>query len=390
MTISVTQLNNYIRGLIDMDGVLGDLTVAGEVTNVKRYGSGYYFSLKDDGGAINCFCYNADKALEQGNMVIAEGSLNYFVKNGSISFFVKRLTATKNTGDAYLRFLELKEKLQKEGLFDDARKQIVPSFCQKVGIVTSQTGAVIVDITNVALRRQPFCNLYLYPVKVQGDCADVEIAQGINYFANTDVDAIIVGRGGGSNEDLSVFNSEIIVRAIANCPKPVVSAVGHGVDYTLCDFVADKRAVTPSEAAEFVTTDVSAVKRHVKTIIGKLNSKIQRQLEFDSQFVVNFQKRILSQLTYRIESEKLSLKHTLQNISTKVQNAFLRRQMQFDSVSSRLSAVNPMSILKRGYAFVESNGAPVKSVAELQVGQQLTVHVVDGKVIATVNDKEQK
>ena len=390
MTISVTQLNNYIRGLIDMDGVLSDLTVAGEVTNVKRYGSGYYFSLKDDGGAINCFCYNFDKALEQGNIVVAEGSLNYFVKNGSVSFFVKRLTATKNTGDAYLRFLELKQKLQDEGLFDDERKQAVPAFCQKVGIVTSQTGAVIVDITNVALRRQPFCKLYLYPVKVQGDGADVEISQGINYFANTDVDAIIVGRGGGSNEDLSVFNSEIVVRAIANCPKPVVSAVGHGVDYTLCDFVADKRAVTPSEAAEFVTTDVSVVKRHIKALIGKLNSKIQRQLEFDTQFVVNFQKRILSQLTYRIESEKLSLKHKLNVISTKLQNALLHRQMQLDSVSSRLSTTNPMSILKRGYAFVETNGRPVKSVTQLQKGQQLTIHVVDGEITATVNDKEPK
>ncbi len=390
MTISVTQLNNYIRGLIDMDGVLADLTVAGEVTNVKKYGSGYYFSLKDDGGAINCFCYSANQALTQGNVVVAEGSLNYFVKNGSISFFVKRLTATKNTGDAYLRFLELKEKLQKEGLFDADRKQIVPNFCQKVGIVTSQTGAVIVDITNVALRRQPFCNLHLYPVKVQGDGADLEIAQGINYFANTDVDAIIVGRGGGSNEDLSVFNSEIIVRAIANCPKPVVSAVGHGVDFTLCDFVADKRAVTPSEAAEFVTTDVAVVKRHLGTILGKINSKIQRQLDFNSQFVVNFQKRILSQLTYRIESEKLSLKHTMQSLGASLQNALLRRQMQFDGVSGRLSSVNPLNILKRGYAFVENNGAPVKSVTQLQVGEQITIRVVDGEVNATVNDKEKK
>ena len=390
MTISVTQLNNYIRGLIDMDSILGDLTVAGEVTNVKRYGSGYYFSLKDDGGAINCFCYNAVQALQQGNIVIAEGSLNYFVKNGSVSFFVKRLTTTKNTGEAYLRFLELKEKLQKEGLFDEDRKQAVPSFCQKVGIVTSQTGAVIVDITNVALRRQPFCNLYLYPVKVQGDGADIEIACGINYFANTDVDAIIVGRGGGSNEDLSVFNSEVIVRAIAGCPKPVVSAVGHGVDFTLCDFVADKRAVTPSEAAEFVTTDVSTIKRHIKTLIGKQFSKIQRQIEFDSQFVVNFQKRILSQLSYRVEHGQLSIKHTMQNVVTHLHNAVVRKQMQLDSLTNRLASANPMSILKRGYAFVEIDGSPVKSVDNVQIGQQITIHVVDGNLLATVNDKEQK
>ena len=390
MTITVTQLNNYIRGLIDMDGVLGDLTVAGEVTNVKRYGSGYYFSLKDETAAINCFCYNADHALVQGNIVVAEGSLSYFVKNGSISMFVKRLTATKNTGDAYLRFLELKEKLQKEGLFDEDRKQPVPSFCQKVGIVTSQTGAVIVDIANVALRRQPFCNLYLYPVKVQGDGADVEIAQGINYFAKTDVDAIIVGRGGGSNEDLSVFNSEIIVRAIANCPKPVVSAVGHGVDYTLCDFVADKRAVTPSEAAEFVTTDVNVIKRHIKSLLNKQYSKIEHQLEFDTHFVVNFQKRILSQLTYRVESTKLSVKHTIQNISANLQNAFVRRQMQLDAVTSKLSGVNPINILKRGYAFVELGGAPVKSTNQLQIGDNLTIHIADGDVSATVTDKESK
>lgn len=390
MTISVTQLNNYIRGLFDMDGVLGDLSVAGEVTNVKRYGSGYYFSLKDDGGAINCFCYNAEQALQQGNIVVAEGSLNYFVKNGSVSFFVKRLTATKNTGDAYLRFLELKEKLAKEGLFDEDRKQAVPSFCQKVGIVTSQTGAVIVDITNVALRRQPFCNLYLYPVKVQGDGADLEIAQGINYFANSNVDAIIVGRGGGSNEDLSVFNSEIIVRAIANCPKPVVSAVGHGVDYTLCDFVADKRAVTPSEAAEFVTTDVSVVKRHIQTLIAKSQDKIRRQLDFDTQFVVNFQKRITSQLAYSVDSAQSNLQHTLQRALNNVQNLFMRRQTQLDKSTTRLNGVNPINVLKRGYAFVDLDGTPIKSVNDLQTGDKITLHVTDGTVDATVINKEQK
>lgn len=390
MTISVTQLNNYIRGLFDMDGVLGDLSVAGEVTNVKRYGSGYYFSLKDDGGAINCFCYNAEQALQQGNIVVAEGSLNYFVKNGSVSFFVKRLTATKNTGDAYLRFLELKEKLAKEGLFDEDRKQAVPSFCQKVGIVTSQTGAVIVDITNVALRRQPFCNLYLYPVKVQGDGADVEIAQGINYFANSNVDAIIVGRGGGSNEDLSVFNSEIIVRAIANCPKPVVSAVGHGVDYTLCDFVADKRAVTPSEAAEFVTTDVSVVKRHIQTLIAKSQDKIRRQLDFDTQFVVNFQKRITSQLAYSVDSAQSNLQHTLQRALNNVQNLFVRRQTQLDKTTTRLNGVNPINVLKRGYAFVDLDGTPIKSVNDLQTGDKITLHVTDGTVDATVINKERK
>lgn len=390
MTISVTQLNNYIRGLFDMDGVLGDLSVAGEVTNVKRYGSGYYFSLKDDGGAINCFCYNAEQALQQGNIVVAEGSLNYFVKNGSVSFFVKRLTATKNTGDAYLRFLELKEKLAKEGLFDEDRKQAVPSFCQKVGIVTSQTGAVIVDITNVALRRQPFCNLYLYPVKVQGDGADLEIAQGINYFANSNVDAIIVGRGGGSNEDLSVFNSEIIVRAIANCPKPVVSAVGHGVDYTLCDFVADKRAVTPSEAAEFVTTDVSVVKRHIQTLIAKSQDKIRRQLDFDTQFVVNFQKRITSQLAYSVDSAQSNLQHTLQRALNNIQNLFMRRQTQLDKSTTRLNGVNPINVLKRGYAFVDLDGTPIKSVNDLQTGDKITLHVTDGTVDATVINKEQK
>ncbi len=390
MTISVTQLNNYIRGLFDMDGVLGDLSVAGEVTNVKRYGSGYYFSLKDDGGAINCFCYKAEQALQQGNIVVAEGSLNYFVKNGSVSFFVKRLTATKNTGDAYLRFLELKEKLQKEGLFDEDRKQPVPSFCQKVGIVTSQTGAVIVDITNVALRRQPFCNLYLYPVKVQGDGADVEIAQGINYFSNSDMDAIIVGRGGGSNEDLSVFNSEIIVRAIANCPKPVVSAVGHGVDYTLCDFAADKRAVTPSEAAEFVTTDVSAVKRRIQTLIAKSYDKICRQLDYDMQFVVNFQKRITSQLTYDVDVAQSRLKQSLQTLSNGMQNLFLRRQIQFDKATTRLNSANPVNILKRGYAFVDLDGTPIKSVNDLQTGDTITLHITDGTVDATVINKEQK
>ncbi len=389
MTITVTQLNNYIRGLIDMDGVLSNLSVSGEVTNVKRYGEGWYFSLRDETGAINCFTYNVSQ-LEQGDVVIAEGTVNYFVKNGSVSFFVKRLTSTKNTGEAYLRFVELKGKLQKEGLFDDARKQPVPTFCSKVGIITSPTGAVIVDITNVALRRQPFCNLFLYPVKVQGVGADEEIVKGIDYFSDSDVDAVIVGRGGGSNEDLSVFNSEIIVRAIARCKKPVVSAVGHGVDFTLCDFVADKRAVTPSEAAEFVTTDVEVIKTHIKERLSRLLANITHQLEYNQQFVVNHQKRISSQVAYKVDKVQLAIKRNVERINYQVQAQLESNSLKLKSLVSKLSAVNPANILQRGFAFLTINGAVVKSVNQLNVGDVVNVKLSDGAITAQVTNKEKK
>lgn len=390
MTISVSQLNNYIRGIFDMDGVLNDLSVCGEVTNVKKTYNGWYFTLKDDDAAVNCFCYANSNEPVAGAMAVAEGQLNYFVKGGTLSFFVRRLTSTANTGAAYQKFVELRDKLGKEGLFDEARKQPVPHSARKIGVVTSETGAVIHDIENVALRRQPFSEIVLYPVKVQGAGADAEIVNGIEYFGKSDVDVVIVGRGGGSNEDLSVFNSEIVVRAIAECPKPTVSAVGHGVDFTLSDFAADKRAVTPSEAAEFVTLDVAREKLRILARLDKVENFVASQLSQNFGNIQNDCKLLYLGVGRKVQNCESTIGYSLKAVANAALSRFSRTEAELDKSSAKLDKLNPMKLLKRGYGYVTSADGVVKSVAQLQVGTEITVNLHDGRVGARVTRKEEK
>lgn len=390
MTISVTQLNNYIHGLFDIDGVLSDLSVCGEITNVKPSRDGWFFSLKDETASVNCFCYANQTEPVQGTMAVAEGQLNYFTKSGTVSFFVRRLTATDNTGVAYKRYVELRDKLYKEGLFDEERKKKVPHSARKIGVVTSETGAVIHDIKNVVSRRQPFSDIYLYPVKVQGVGADEEIVRGIKYFGASDVDVVIVGRGGGSNEDLSVFNSEIVVRAIADCPKPVVSAVGHEIDYTLCDFVADKRAVTPTEAAEFVTLDAEREKLRVTSYLERINGVVNSRLREYSQSVTNSCKVLYYGIGHRLESMQRNVSQCLDKIRSATVRLTERNEQNLDKAVNRLASLNPMSVLKRGYGFVSKEGKVVNGTDAINVGDKVKINLFDGSFCANVTEKEKK
>ena len=388
MTITVTQLNNYIHGVFDMDSVLSDLTVCGEITNVKRARDGWYFSLKDDNAAVNCFCYDSAGEPQTGMVAVVEGQLNYFVKSGSVSLYTRRLTATTNTGAAYLRFVELKEKLQKEGLFDEERKKAVPHCALKIGVVTSETGAVIHDITNVVLRRQPFSDLILYPVKVQGVGAEDEIAGGIDYFNKSDVDVVIVGRGGGSNEDLSVFNSETVVRAVAGCVKPIVSAVGHGIDFTLSDFAADKRAVTPSEAAEFVTLDATREKFRVRANLEKINVAVANRLQQLKDTVCHGVRIINSDVGHKIATQQSNVKYSLKRIESGCKMKADKNAMRLDKAVERLATLNPTNVLKRGYGYVTSSSGVVHSVAQLSEGDEFKLTLHDGALSAKVTKKE--
>lgn len=384
MTLSVSQLNNYIKGLFDFDGTLDNVTVCGEITNVKAYSRGWYFSLKDEVGAINCFTYATEVQPVSGTMAVVFGKVNYLVKSGSVSLYVKRITLSDNKGAAYLQFLQLKEKLDKEGLFSEARKQPVPHCCAKVGVVTSATGAVIHDITNVCLRRQPFTQIVLYPVKVQGVGADKEICQGIRYFSDSDVDVVIVGRGGGSNEDLSVFNSEDIVRAIAACNKPVVSAVGHGVDFTLCDFVADRRAVTPSEAAEFVTIDVVEARERVRYLLDKATVAVNNLIADDQHFVANTVRRLNIQVSHKAEVQKAAVFRTIEHMRDVVESRLENTAARIQKYTATLSASNPTRLLQRGYTYAVKDGKPVKSVGQLVTNDEMVLRFADGNVVASV------
>ncbi len=341
MKISVTQLNNYLKSLVSTDPILSNLTVEGETTNVKYSNGNLYFSIKDNCSLLECFSFaQPNLVLTDGKKVTVFGHVNFSQKFGKMSFFCSKIEIQDDFGEKYKQLLLLKQKLDKIGCFDENHKKNIPQNNKNVGVVTSKNGAVISDIKSVISRRNPATNIYLYSVKVQGENADEEIASGINYFSNSNVDVVIVARGGGSNEDLSAFNSEKVVLAVYNCKKPIVSAVGHGVDFTLCDLASDRRAVTPSEAGEFVTEDVFEKRR---IIIDKLN----------------WIKRLLSQ-------------------------KLITKENEISNCLKIVDAINPLNLLKKGYSFATINNRPIKSVKDLGVNDIIELTLADGNISAQV------
>jgi len=388
MIITVTQLNNYIKGTFDMDSNLVMLSVSGEVTNAKLVRNCWYYTLKDDNSQIDCFSYQTDvPEVPNGLQLVATGSLNFLTKSGKVSMFVKKVKLSDKLGEQYLRLLALQKKLQAEGLFDPEHKQDVPRGCKKVGIVTSKTGAVIKDIQDVAFRRQPYVDLVLYPVHVQGMLAEDEIVEAINYFSTSNVDAVIVARGGGSNEDLSVFNSEKIVRAIYNCTKPTVSAIGHGVDFTLVDFAADRRAVTPSEAAEFVTIDYLKHKQALLSSLQHVATRIKGRIDGANQRCNAATSNLCANATATLTKRKNNVVMQLQAMSYMAEKRLDNASASLQSKLMLLDTSNPVKILSKGFAVVQKDDKRVKSANDLQPNDQIEVSFVDGKVVAKVEGK---
>ena len=389
MIITVSQLNNYIKGTFDMDSNLVMLSVSGEVTNAKLVRDCWYYTLKDENSQIDCFSYLSDvPEVPHGLQLVATGSLNFLTKSGRVSFFVKKVKVSDKLGEQYLKLLELQKKLQAEGLFDPEHKLAVPQGCKKVGIVTSKTGAVIKDIQDVTFRRQPYIDLVLYPVHVQGALAEKEIVEAINYFSTSDVDAVIVARGGGSNEDLSVFNSESIVRAIYNCKKPTVSAIGHGVDFTLVDFVADKRAVTPSEAGEFVTIDYFEQKQVLIAVLQQAKSRLQNKIDNANQRCVISTNNLCATAVSTIDRRKNKVVLQLQKMSSSVDGKVSSATSNLNAKVLLLDASNPAKLLTKGFAIVQKDAKRVKNAKDLQPNDKIEVIFADGKVVAKVEEKQ--
>ena len=258
--ISVTQFSNYVKQIFNSEELLHNISIYGEVSGFNITRGTAYFNLKDSESLLPCVRFSVDELSyipKEGDMVVVVGSPNYYTKGGRFSFVVREIKAY-GLGLLYQQFLEMKQKLEKEGLFDDKNKKAIPKNIQKIGVVTSETGAVIQDIIDISHRRNPNLNILLYPAKVQGIGAEQTICAGLSSLDETDVDVIIIARGGGSLEDLSPFNTEVVARAIFGTKKPVISAVGHETDFTIADFVADLRAPTPSAAAEIVSIDTAA------------------------------------------------------------------------------------------------------------------------------------
>ena len=280
-SITVSQYNQYIKQIFEAEELLHNINIVGEVFGISTSRNVVYFSLKDEASAISCVCFYADlfEQIKEGDKVVVTGSPNYYMKSGKLSFNVTKIEK-EGQGDLFKRFMELKEQLEKEGLFSEEHKKAMPKEIKRIAVITSKEGAVIHDIINVSTRRDPSVDILYYPVKVQGNGAENEIASAINKLSTYDkIDVIVVARGGGSLEDLWAYNTEIVARATYNCEKPIVSAVGHETDFTIIDFVSDLRAPTPSAAAELLTVEKETRKSKVKNLLRNFVSAVTLRYE---------------------------------------------------------------------------------------------------------------
>ena len=364
--ISVSALSNYIKSIVENDLLLNNVSVSGEIASFSKSGENFYFTIKDNFSLLNCvyFGYAEDWKYKIGDKIIATGCPNYYAKAGKLNFNVTKLQLF-GEGELYKRFIELKNKLEKEGLFDPLHKLPMPKQINRIGVVTSETGAVIHDIINVATRRNSAQDIILYPIKVQGIGADIEIAKGITFFSAYDnVDAIIVGRGGGSEEDLSCFNSEIVARAVYDCKKFVVSAVGHQTNNTLCDLVADLRAPTPSAAAELLTKDGGQRKRELELMWKNIESHLENSLMRKSTS--------LDSMYFRLHD--------------KILNSLENKSQQQTYLKEKLNKLNPFTILNKGYAKIEKQGKSVVTAKDLYAKDDIDIYFSDGIASATVSE----
>ena len=393
---SVSDINRYLKDLLAGEPLLQGLAVRGEISNFKQYPSGHcYFTLKDERAALKCVLFRSRAQFlrfvpQNGMQVVAEGSIAVYERDGVYQLYVDSLLP-EGTGDLALAFEQLKEKLAAEGLFDQSRKQPLPLFPKKIGVVTSSAGAVLRDIYRVSKRRWPGVQLVLYPVQVQGEGAALQIAQGINFFAEEyAVDVIIAGRGGGSMEDLWAFNEEPVVRAIAACPVPLISAVGHETDFTLADFAADVRAATPSQAAELAVPDRTEVKRRLENLTGQLTRQLQREITLRRQRLAGLlNSRVMLEPQSMLAGRRQRLDFLLASLQRTTKEALKGKQHRLGLLVNRLAAINPAVVLCRGYGMVTKQNRLVISVKVVEIDDELQLTLADGSLrVKTLAKKE--
>ena len=386
---TVSQVNSYIKSMFAQDFALNKISVKGEISNCKYHPSGHiYFTLKDGGSQIGAVMFSSQRLnlkfrLEEGQQVVVQGTIDVYERDGRYQLYARQITR-EGTGDLYLRFEQLKQELEEMGMFDGSYKQPIPKYARRVGIVTASTGAAIRDIMNISARRNPYVQLVLYPALVQGTEAKYSIVRGIETLDAMGLDVIIVGRGGGSIEDLWAFNEEMVARAIFNCSTPIISAVGHETDVTIADYVADLRAPTPSAAAELAVFDYSKFEAKCQLYQRTLERTMKNRLE-RVRYRLN-QCRLKLELYHpsRVINEKRQRLADLESRLTRVMSKRLeayRHRLALDS--GRLQALSPLAQLGRGYSFVTGrDGKRLDSVKQAAKGDQLRIELRDGTIVA--------
>lgn len=394
---SVKQVNAYIKNMFVQDFMLNRIYVKGEVSNCKYHTSGHiYFSLKDESGAIACVMFAGDRRrglafrMQEGQKVIVLGSVNVYERDGRYQLYAREIVPD-GEGDLYLRFEQLKKELEEMGMFAPEFKQPIPFYSKKIGIVTAPTGAAVRDIMNISRRRNPYVQLILYPALVQGDQAAESIVRGIRTLDAYGVDVMIVGRGGGSIEDLWAFNEEIVARAIFECRTPVISAVGHETDTTIADYVADLRAPTPSAAAELAVMDVRQLMGGLELFRQQLMDRMEQKL-LDRRNQAEQLRRLLKYLSpqYQLNEKRQYAGELQEKLGQAMRQKLLERRHQLQLLAQGLDGASPLKKLSQGYSYTQTqDGKALRSVEETRPGDRLTIHVTDGRVYAQVLETEQ-
>lgn len=395
--ITVSELNEYLKMLFEYDEILRNIYIKGEISNfTNHYKTGhFYFSLKDAGGSVKAVMFRSSASKikfkpENGMRVVVGGRVSVFPRDGQYQIYVD-VMEPDGIGALYMAYEQLRAKLEKEGLFAEERKKPLPKFPKRIGIVTSPTGAAIRDMLHITGRRFPLAEIVLYPALVQGADAAASIARGIRYFnAKKTVDLLIVGRGGGSLEDLWAFNEELLVRAVADSELPVISAVGHETDFTLCDFAADLRAPTPSAAAELAVPDTEELLLSVKHLNDRLSLAVNRRLvQGKDRLSMLSSSRMLKDPRAFIDDKRMALAMEESALYSRMERILASKRADFQYKTAKMEALNPLAVVARGYSAVfDEQGVLVKSVSQVKQGDVISFAVTDGKVHARVEKIE--
>lgn len=391
---SVTQINSYIKNMVRQDFLLNRIEIKGEISNCKYTDKNgcIFFTLKDENSAIPVVMYGSDAyklsfRLKDGMSVVVNGRIDVYMERGAYQLYAKTVTQS-GTGELYRQYELLKQQYEDMGYFAPEYKRPIPRYAKRIAVVTARTSAVIQDIRNVAYRRNPYISLYLYSVLVQGNDAKHSIAKGLKCVDNMGFDCIIVGRGGGSIEDLWAFNEPEVIETVFNCKTPVISAVGHETDFTITDFVADLRAPTPSAAAELAVTDIRLIEAQIDDYRNRLTHSMQMIL---AAYRSRTERMLLELKTYnpqaQLDSKKQQLMHIRHLLDVSVQNMLDTQRHRLVLLSARLDGVSPLKKLEQGYALVENDSEEyITSVSEVKKDDVLTLHLKDGHIKAVAVD----
>ena len=393
-TLTVTQLTDIIKLTLDSSPYLGTVAVSGEISNFNHhYASGHmYFTLKDEGAQLKCVMFrfqnvNLRMRPENGMKVLCTGRISVYPADGRYQLYVSDIIPD-GIGALYVEAERIRKKLEAEGVFSDKLKRKIPLYPERIGVITSQTGAAVRDIINIATSRYPSCELIVYPAVVQGATALKTLLAGLEYFNTRErTDVIIIGRGGGSIEDMQPFNTEELAYALRRSEVPVISAVGHETDFTICDFAADLRASTPSHAAELATPDTSSLKRSLSADMFAMRSALDKRLSAEKAKLDKYaSSKALTSLDGFISDRRQLIDTLGGRMADKLDIIILKKKKEFETSAARLESSSPLKVLASGYAYVERDGSPQTSAATLKKGDNISITMKDGTVYAAVDE----